>query len=117
MITSIKVNEGAYVVRNPVVKDVTSIPYSIHQCSSEDKQFPAKNLLLKGVIHRKTGGYATARLCKYPQTITLRLLDDLPLERLYRVEMLQDKYKQATRIDVHVALQDEQFQLVGYANS
>lgn len=115
MITTTQVYEGGrYIVRNKIEKDVASVLFEIEEFSSQDPpKFIAKNLLANKETESGRNGWATARLCKYPQHLSLRLLDDIPLMNLWKIDLLVHRHKQPTKIDVHVSLGDNIFHHIG----
>ncbi|KAL0485302.1 N-acyl-aromatic-L-amino acid amidohydrolase [Acrasis kona] len=117
MIQTNKVHEGDRVPTINVEKEESVLQYSIAHCSSEDHEHPSNNLLtLKGVT-KVSGGWATARLCKYPQILILKLPPNVLLDEISKSEFLINVHKQPTFIETEASFDGKVFYRTGQITS
>ena len=68
------------------------LKYKIVSCSSEDKDHPISNLLVRG-----SSGWESGRFCSYPQEITLQFYSPVHVKQL---QFMSNCRKIARRIDI-----------------
>lgn len=81
----------------PPASPAGKLRFSIHFCSGEDPDYPARELLYHSA---HTRGWQTPRFCRYPQELVLRL--DRP-SRIQQIQILSHEYKISQRLEIFVA--------------
>lgn len=78
------------------VPHVSKMRFSIHSCSGEDPEYPARELLYHSP---HTRGWQTPRFCQYPQELVLRL--DMPA-RISQIQILSHEFKISQKLEIYV---------------
>lgn len=89
------------------------VPFTIHQVSSEDPDYPARELLTSSSNPR---GWQTQRYAQFPQTLIVRFFRRVTLQSL---QYLSHQCKIASKVEVYIALAgqegaDPSFRKLGY---